>query len=316
MTLRELGHFVGLGDATPPSTDGAQRPNTPITMRAVANNLTPVLVDAEKRSLRAMILSLSRLPAITLDAQIVGDWIGEEPFQPTLRVQPSGGAVLSTGVAISRGLPASEGGAEGPPIFYQDVPSLAQDIKTTETVAGPDGRTYQQSAEFGAGGYFVSVKRTGVQKTGLAVLERDLFFRVNPRPAPTPPSPPTPGPSHPVPPTTNTKYSKVTILNCHADHRTLDIRARDLTIGQEYTPIETLGAQYDENGFCPASGASPVEITIAHDHEYEIVALDADLAGCILNAGDPVDPLNANCWREHIAVIGDRNGPVLPIIVA
>jgi hypothetical protein len=304
MTLRQLGHFAGLGSSTPPPTDGRQALPAPITMHAIARNLSPMLSASEQKSLRAMLHALPRLPPITLDANIVGNFVGEAPYQPTVHVVPSNGAVLSTGLTVFLGLDGAHTTRQVP--VFQDVPNAPGDTRLTTQFA-----TFGTSTE----GYVLRVTRAGVQSSGLVILTKDLFFRVN-LPAQPHPSGPTPTPPPPVPTPASTKYSKVEIYNCHANHRALDIRMRDLTAGQDYETVVTLAAQYDENGFCPASGSAPAEIALTDKHSYEIVALDSEMPGCIINDGDPLDPHNANCWREHIVLTADKNATPLQVTIA
>ena len=305
MTLRQLGHFAGLGSATPPPTDGYQPLPRSVTLRAIASNLSPMLAPAEKTSLRAILRALPRLPPITLDAHIVGNFVGEAPFQPTVHVDPSNGAVLSTGLSVFLGLDGAHTTRQIP--VFQAVPNVNAD-----TCLNTQFATFGTSTE----GYVLRVTRAGVQSSGLVSLTKDLFFRVNlPAQAhPTGPTPTHPPPSKPT--TTSTKYSKVQIYNCHANHRALDIRMRDLSAGEDYQSVVTLAAQYDENGFCPGAGSTPTEIALTDKHAYEIVALDSEMPGCIINDGDPVDPHNANCWREHITLTADENAAPLQITIA
>ena len=86
----------------------------------------------------------------------------------------------------------------------------------------------------------------------------------------------------------------------------MDIFARDLTAVEDYHHVSSLASQYDEDGFCPAAGSLPVEIPLTDKHWHEIVALDAEMPGCVIDPGDPVDPHNASCWREHIVLLCDK----------
>src|SRR4051812_7938473 len=77
---------------------------TKASLRTVAD-LVPMLTGNERRSMRAMIAGLQRLPAIELTA-VIEEGSGQAPFNPDIRAQPSGGAVLETVVNYFRsGLP-------------------------------------------------------------------------------------------------------------------------------------------------------------------------------------------------------------------
>jgi hypothetical protein len=96
-TLREIGDFVGLGDATP-LHPGKSR--LPVTLRAAVNRV-PTLEAAERASMRALIGALRRLPLISLEVQ-ARNTVGAPPLHPTLHVRPSGGVVLETNFAVLR----------------------------------------------------------------------------------------------------------------------------------------------------------------------------------------------------------------------
>jgi hypothetical protein len=157
------------------------------------------------------------------------------------------------------------------------------------------------------------VTRAGISNTGITVLEKDFLFRVNPKPAP--PNPKPPAPPNGIQPTTPITSSSVALLNCYTAKRVLDIRSRDLTLSEDFTFVATLESQFDDGGLCPAFGSTPVEIPLTDKHWHEIVALDSERQGCIINEGDVMDPHNVSCWEEHIVIFGDKNGSVFKVIV-
>jgi hypothetical protein len=295
-TLRELGEFVGLGDASPVLPTGVVRRDR-VTMRSVGDRLAPVLVAGERTSLRAMILALPRLPPINLEVETDGKLAGEAPILVHFTVHPSPGIILSTALKVLH-----DGQQQGELLVLQPP-----DFSTSSAVV----------SESAVGAYVVNVSRVGVPNTGLVTLEKTFAIFVTAKPTAKPPSAASPPkPPEGKQPTTQTLHSKVALFNCHHGKRVLDIRVRDMTLDSDYRQVAILDAQYDDNGFCPAHGSAPIEIALTDKHWHEIVALDAEMPGCISNPGDAVDPLNANCWREHIVVFGDKNGPVLHVTIA
>ncbi|MEA2602181.1 MAG: hypothetical protein QOF89_3173 [Acidobacteriota bacterium] len=165
-TLREIGEFVGLGNATP------QQPGKPvraqITMRSVGANV-PVLSSSERTSMRAMILGLQNLPPISLEAE-VEETVGEVPFAPSVHVHPSNGVILETRVAV-----------------FQNGRLFAE-----------DGRSMGASGGLNAfltldipGSYLLEVRRTGIPNTGITTLRKafDIIVKAKPTPTPTPKEP-------------------------------------------------------------------------------------------------------------------------------
>jgi hypothetical protein len=167
-TLRELGEFVGLGEATPARADGQERLRKQISMRSVGSNL-PVLSSSQRSSIRAMILALPGLLPISLEAESIGNTSGEVVFQPTIRVHPSNGLILSTVLNVfdsaGRHLPF-------PP---------EQELKVT-----PSG-DFNSLGLGDPGVYTFKVTRTGIPNTGISVLEKAFQFRAIPKASPAPP---------------------------------------------------------------------------------------------------------------------------------
>ncbi len=173
-TLVELGEFVGLGNATPARPDGGENVRSPITMRAAANNLATVLSDSDRNSLRAMMLALPNLTPVSLAAERISGIAEETPFNPTIRVHPSGGQILWTSLcAFKADLPGDGGDfqAIGGAIAEKLLANVELNTVDLVTLGDP-------------GVYIFKVTRAGITNTGITVLEKDFLFRVNPKPAP------------------------------------------------------------------------------------------------------------------------------------
>lgn len=111
---------------------------------------------------------------------------------------------------------------------------------------------------------------------------------------------PEPGPDGP---------SKLRIWNCTSDKRVLHIWLYDIT-GNSLTQKGTLNHHY-ENGGCPGSGATPLEISLSSGHSYQLIAVDPELGGCGVN-----DPTVSFCQRLITQVFpGDAGGPIMDIII-
>jgi hypothetical protein len=258
----------------------------PLGLRAVIG-LVPLLTEPQRRSVRAMIEGLLALPPIQLDVRPVGKRFGDVPFAPAFHVDGSGGVVLQTLFVLY---------AKGPQ-------------RDELAVVGESG-TFAPITLRLPGIFMYEVRRTGITGNGITTLTRPFHVEGVPPPPPPPPVPSVP--PHDIPATTAQRFSRVTLFNCHDHHRALDVHARDLTAGVDYAFVATLGAQYDAQGFCPVGQAVAVPLEAGHWHE--IVALDVEMPGCIVD-DDPMDPLNANCWREHIVVQGQSADATLQVIV-
>jgi hypothetical protein len=301
--LVALGEFVGLGNATPARPDGGETVRQAITIRAAANNLATVLSSIDQNSLRAMMQALPNLVPVSLEAERVSGIAEDPPFDPIIRVHPSAGQILWTSLcAFKAALPPSGGNFESIGGAFADKTLDNVELNTVTLIELGDPAVY-----------IFKLTRAGIPSTGITVLEKDFLFRVSA--PPDPPKPEHPAPPGGIQPTTSITSVKVQLLNCHSSRRSLDVRARDLTLGEDYSPVGTLDAQYDENDFCPAQGSSPIEIPLTDKHWHEIVALDSEMPACIINEGDPIDPHNVSCWREHIVIFGDKNGNVFRVIV-
>jgi len=163
-TLREIGEFVGLGNATP------SHPGKPIraqiTMRSVSHNV-PVLNNTERTSMRAMILGLQKLPPISLEAE-AEDTIGDVPLQPILHIHPSPGVILETNFALIR---------NGKELLDKSEQGNGPDRFSFFTVGDP-------------GSYFCEVTRIGIPNTGITTLKKSFEIIARVKPVPPVPDPP------------------------------------------------------------------------------------------------------------------------------
>ena len=153
--LRELGEFVGLGDATPMSVTG-QAIRNPVTMWSVGERLSPVLSGDERTSLRAMILALPRLPPISLEVEATGNLAGEVPIWVTFTVHPSSGVILGTVLNVFQ-----DGRSQGSPLVLS-----GPDFSTTSAVV----------SEPNPGSYVVIVSRAGRFEHGHYDVGEDLQY--------------------------------------------------------------------------------------------------------------------------------------------
>ena len=163
-TLREIGEFVGLGNATPSHPGKLIREQ--ITMRSVSHNV-PVLNNTERTSMRAMILGLQKLPPISLEAE-AEDTIGDVPLEPILHIHPSQGVILETNLALIR---------NGQELLAKSEQGNGPDRPDFFTVGDP-------------GSYLCEVTRIGIPNTGVTTLKK--IFEIIARAKLTPPVPDSP----------------------------------------------------------------------------------------------------------------------------
>lgn len=147
-SLQEVSVFVGM---------------QPLSMRGVGD-LIPILSDDAKTSMQAMIRELQSLPAITLEAEAVGNRFGDAPFRPTFRIHPSPGAVTKTEMIVFAN------GAQ--PDLSSIVGNSGDFTPFTLTIPGI---------------FLLEIRRTGVQSTGVVVLPKVFHIEtVKPSPPHTP----------------------------------------------------------------------------------------------------------------------------------
>lgn len=147
-SLQEISAFVGM---------------QPLSMHGVGD-LIPGLGDDARTSMQAMIRELQLLPDITLEAEAVGDRFGDAPFRPTFRILPSVGAVTKTEILIFAN------GAQ--PDLSAIVGNAGDFAPFTLTIPGI---------------FFLQIRRTGVQSTGVVVLTRNFHIETVQPPGPPPP---------------------------------------------------------------------------------------------------------------------------------
>jgi hypothetical protein len=158
-TLREIGEFVGI----PQGSVEVARYGGPWITRL---RMVSLLVTHRDRpaSMRAIIQALQNLTPITLEAQIVGSRSGEEPFEPVIRLNASGGITWFTSIEYR----------------------LDGKTKTVDDVSSSDGDF--APTQLGPGNWQVVVSRSGISNSGFVSLKKNLdAITVFPKPPPPPP---------------------------------------------------------------------------------------------------------------------------------
>ena len=207
-TLKELGDFVGIPRG---SLEVARFGGPPVTGLGVVSLL--VTKKSKPASMRAIIQALQNLTPITLEAQIVGDRSGEEPFEPVIRVNASGGITWFTNVDFSQG---------GRVVGSHDILSTA----------GGDFRPTQ----LGPGDWQLVVSRSGISNTGFVSLSKPLdTIRVSAHSQPPPQRPdPPPLPKPTISVQSNNDGSfKVSGSGFVPKNATVNILVGDGTLNQE-----------------------------------------------------------------------------------
>jgi hypothetical protein len=147
-SLQEISAFVGMQS---------------VSMHGVGD-LIPILSDDAKTSMQAMIRELQSLPAITLEAEPVGDGFGNAPFRPTFRIHPSPGAVTKTEIILF--------GKGAQPDLISIVGNSGDFTPFTLTIPGI---------------FLLEIRRTGVQSTGVVSLNTGFHIETVQPPVPPPP---------------------------------------------------------------------------------------------------------------------------------
>lgn len=169
-TLREMANFVGI----PQGSLEVARYGGPWIM-----GLSKVSLLVTKRespaSMRALIQVLQNLTPITLEAQIIGSRSGEEPFEPVIRLNPSGGITWQT---------------------FIEYRLNGSAISSSDNLASSGGDF--TPTQLGPGNWQFVVSRAGISKSGFVSLSKTLdTITVSARPQPTPQPTPTPPPVKP-----------------------------------------------------------------------------------------------------------------------
>lgn len=157
-TLKEIGDFVGIPQG---SLEVARFSGSRITSLGMVN----LLVTGRERpaTMRTIIQRLQNLTPITLEAQIVGDRSGEEPFDLIIRVNASGGITWHTSINYH-----INGNVHG-----------GSDLNNS-------GGNF--SIQLGAGSWQAVVDRSGISNTGFVSLSKTLdTITVSALPQPPPP---------------------------------------------------------------------------------------------------------------------------------
>jgi hypothetical protein len=142
------------------------------------NNVNLLVTQgARPASMRNIVQILQNLTPITLEAEIIGSLSGEEPFEPKIRVNASGGITWFTTIEFSLlGVPNA-------PVYSYDVSNSGGDFTLTQLAPGS---------------WYLSVIRSGISNSGFVSLRKQLgtiTVSARPQPTPTPPTPtPTPTP--------------------------------------------------------------------------------------------------------------------------
>lgn len=167
-TLREIGEFVGIPQG---SLEVARFGGPPTTGLSIISSLVTEGRKGERLlSMQAIIQALQNLTPITLEAQIVGSQSGEEPFEPVIRLNASGGITWFT--EIDHDLDGKTRGVSG------DLGSAGGDFKPTQ---------------LGPGNWQLVVRRAGISNAGFVSLSKKLgTITVLARPQPRPKDPPRP----------------------------------------------------------------------------------------------------------------------------
>lgn len=168
-TLKELGNFVGI----PQGALEVARYGGP---RITSLGKVSLLVTGKERpaSIRTIIQTLQNLTTITLEAEIVGSRSGEEPFEPVIRVNASGGTTWHTTIVFY---------LNGNAISSSDLNNSGGDFTPTQ---------------LGPGSWQPVVTRSGISNTGFVSLSKTLgTITVSAHQQPTPQPTPTPLPAKP-----------------------------------------------------------------------------------------------------------------------
>jgi hypothetical protein len=167
-TLKQIVDFVGIPQGSLASA--RYQYSEPWTMGLNNVNLL-VTRGAKPASMRNIIEILQNLTPITLEAEIVGSLSGEEPFEPKIRVNASGGITWFTTIEFSLlGVPNA-------PVYSHDVSNSGGDFTPTQLAPGR---------------WYLSVVRSGISNSGFVSLRKQLgTITVSMRqPTPSPPVPP------------------------------------------------------------------------------------------------------------------------------
>ena len=140
--------------------------------RGLENVNLLVTRGAKPASMRNIIQILQNLTPITLEAEIIGNLSGQEPFIPKIRVNASGGITWFTTLEFNLlGVPNAL-------VYSQDLSNSGGDLTPIQLPPGS---------------WYLSVIRSGLSNNGFVSLRKELgSVTVSPLPQPTTPPPPPP----------------------------------------------------------------------------------------------------------------------------
>lgn len=173
-TLRQAGNFVGIPDgAMEVARFGGSRD---VTLGHISSLIDVQHPENRPRSLGAVIRALQNLPALTLDAELLSETTGEEPYQLEIRLNPSAAIIWHTTVVAF---------LDGRPFPSRELGAAGGDVRPTQ---------------LGPGAWDITVERSGIGSDGMTVLTKAIgHIVVRAKQVAKPPPPP------PVPPVINVR---------------------------------------------------------------------------------------------------------------
>ncbi len=147
-TLREIVNFVGIPQG---SLANARYQYSGPWTRGLQNVNLLVTRGAQPASTRNIIRLLQNLTPLTLEAEIVGAHSGEEPFNPVIRINASGGITWFTTIE-----------------FYRNGNTL-----TGSNDVDNAGGSFS-STSLSTGSWQIVVTRSGISNTGFVSLKKSL----------------------------------------------------------------------------------------------------------------------------------------------
>lgn len=100
-------------------------------------------------------------------------------------------------------------------------------------------------------------------------------------------------------------YSTVSIYNCHADRRPINIWVDD---GSGWRKEATLVHQYDDTNYCPSG--EPYVLELEDDLWHHVVCVDEGAIGCSSD-----DPDMLACRKFEFTILGNSDGPAHPDVI-
>ena len=147
-TLREIGNFVGIPQG---SMEVARYSQSRVL--GLANIRTLLTKYGRPSSMRAIIQLLENLTPLTLEADLIGNHYGEEPFEPIVRLNACGGITFGTYLEY----------------ILNGEKALIED--QIDYVKAPHNFNINQ---LGPGEWQLIVKRAGISNTGFVSFSKTL----------------------------------------------------------------------------------------------------------------------------------------------